>query len=399
MMNTIHLAMRNITGNPFRSWVVAICAFLLASISISTTLVYFGVKDTMELVNERLGADIMVIPAGAQASVENALLMGVPASVWMDRSVLDKIKSVPGVAVVSPQLFLSTMRGASCCSVSDMFMIAFDPATDFTVQPWLEMNLGRELQLNEAIGGCFVFVPEARTDILVYGNALTLVGNLEPTGSGLDQSMFITFATAMEISRLSPMQAERELFISPDSISAALIRILPDADPHEVAVQIAGKLPDLTVVESANLFSLQRSNVNQVLGSATILFFLVWLLSIIVIGLITSAAIAERRQQIGVLRAMGATRGQVFRSLFLEGEIVALAGGAAGLVFAGFTIFLFRNLITQSIGVPIHFPNLFTTLILVLFVLVLIFASIFAATFYPIMHLTAKEPGTSLKEG
>ena len=398
-MNMIHLALRNITGNTFRSWVVASCAFVLACISISSTLVYYGVKDTMRQINERLGADIMVIPPGARASVENALLMGVPASVWMDRSVLEKIQSLPEVAVVSPQLFLSTMRGASCCSVSDMFMVAIDPATDFTVQPWLDKHLGRELQLNEAIGGCFVYVPEERSDILVYGNALTLVGNLEPTGSGLDQSMFITFDTAMVISRLSPMQAERELFISPDSISAALVKVRPDAEIDAVAARIAARLPELAVVKSANLFSQQRSHVNQMLGSATVLFLMIWLLSMIVIGLITSAAIAERRQQIGVLRALGARRSQVFLSLLMEGEIVALAGGASGLVFAGFTLSLFRNLLTQSIGVPIRFPTLPTTLILMVFVLVMVFASIFTATIYPILHLAAREPGTSLKEG
>ena len=36
---------------------------------------------------------------------------------------------MPGVAAVSPQLFLSTLVDAPCCSVSDMFMIAYDPET------------------------------------------------------------------------------------------------------------------------------------------------------------------------------------------------------------------------------------------------------------------------------
>jgi putative ABC transport system permease protein len=112
------------------------------------------------------------------------------------------------VELADPQLFLSTMRGASCCSVSDMFAIAYDPATDFTVKPWLKQNTAGELQLGEAIGGHYVKIPEDRENILIYGYEIELMGNLERTGSNLDQSMFFTYETALEIARLSPMRAE-----------------------------------------------------------------------------------------------------------------------------------------------------------------------------------------------
>src|SRR5690606_14632758 len=123
------------------------------------------------------------------------------------------------------------MRGASCCSVSDMFMVAYDPATDFTVHPWMEVNLGRDLKLGEAIGGTYISDSEGRNDILVYGYSIDLLGNLEPTGSGLDQSLFFTYETALDIARHSPMQAERELTINPDAISTALVRLDDTADP------------------------------------------------------------------------------------------------------------------------------------------------------------------------
>ena len=71
-----------------------------------------------------------------------------------------------------------------------MFMIAYDPETDFTVQPWLERNMRRDLRLGEAVGGCYVSIPEGRDNILIYGYEIELVGMLERTGSGLDQSMF-----------------------------------------------------------------------------------------------------------------------------------------------------------------------------------------------------------------
>ena len=105
-----------------------------------------GAETSLRLTIDRLGADIVVVPEGSEAKIESALLMGVPARFWMPEDNLNKIAAIPGVDVVSPQLYLATLTGASCCSVSDMFMIAYDPATDFTIQPWLKQNLGGGLR-------------------------------------------------------------------------------------------------------------------------------------------------------------------------------------------------------------------------------------------------------------
>lgn len=397
-MNLFRLALKNIGDSAFRSWVVAFCAALVAGFAVSATLAIRGAEDSLRLVLERLGADIMVIPADNQTRVEQALLMGVPVTVWMPDEVVPEIAALPGVTAVSPQLFLSTMRGASCCSVSDMFMIAYDPATDFAVRPWLERNLEDDLRLGEAIAGHYVFVPAGQDKILIYGYEIDLKGNLEPTGSGLDQSMFFTFETAHEISDLSPMQAESELVIAPDSISAALVRVEADADPHQVAEQIESTIPGVTAIESAHLFRTHRDQVHGLLRSAVTLSSLAWVLSIALIGLVTSMATAERRQEIGVLRALGATRTTVLKSLLAEGAILALTGGAAGISVAALAISLFRDLIIHLTEVPFLFPTLPSLLILALGGLALTLASVTLATLLPILRIAYEEPGTAMKE-
>jgi putative ABC transport system permease protein len=141
-MSLFQLALKNISGNSFRSGVVSLCALLVAAFALTTTLLMRGAENSLRLAIDRLGADIIVVPSGNQAKIESALLMGVPARFWMPQNNLDKIAAIPGVEAVSPQLYLDTLTGASCCSVSDMFMIAYDPLTDFTIQPWLEQKLG-----------------------------------------------------------------------------------------------------------------------------------------------------------------------------------------------------------------------------------------------------------------
>jgi hypothetical protein len=62
-----------------------------------------------------------------------------------------------------------------------------------------------------------VFAPPGEPRIKLYGYSVILRTNLEITGTGLDQSMFLTFETAREMARVSRTRAEKPLEIPPDT--------------------------------------------------------------------------------------------------------------------------------------------------------------------------------------
>jgi putative ABC transport system permease protein len=394
----IELAWKNTNGNPVRSWTIIICAALMAGFAISATIVIGGAQNSLEVAMDRLGADIIVVPAGTEQAMENAFLMGVPVAAWMPRLYLDRVLALPGVEAASPQLFLSTLRGATCCSVPEMFLVAYDPQTDFTLKPWLEENLEGGLHLGEAVGGAFVYVPVDPGTILVYGYEIDLKRNLEPTGTGLDQSMFFTFETANEIARLSTMQAERELTIPGDDISAVMVKVDRGAETHQVAQQIQGTLPQVTAVESTNLFHSQRVQINGLLQSILVLLAVAWLLSIALIGMVYSLAVNERRQEIGVLRALGFKRRFVAESLLTEGLILALVGGIAGIGLFFLSIYLFRNLIIQLVGVPFLIPSAASFTVLAAGALVLALVSVTLGALIPTMRISLMDPAEAMRK-
>ena len=397
-MNLMRLALRSISGNSFRSWVVGLCAMLVASLALATALVVRGAENSLHLAIDRLGADILVVPQGAESKVENALLMSTPISVWMPKNVLTKIAAIPGVEVVSPQLYLSSLHSASCCSVSDMFLVAYDPATDFTVAPWIEKKIGAELRLGAAVGGTHVFVPAGADNIKIYGYFLTLKGNLEPTGTGLDQTMFITFETAEDIARLSPKLAVEPLVIPADSISAALVRVTPGVDPHDVAVEIFRNVPGVTPVESLNMFQAYRQQMTGLLHSNLIVLGITWGLSLALVGLIFSMAANERRRELGVLRALGATRNFVLRSLLLEAGILALVGGGFGVSLTVLVVILFRTFIIQSLNLPFLFPSFFPLLAQIVGGLALALLSVTLAALVPAYRISHIDPAIAMRE-
>ncbi|HSN94548.1 MAG TPA: ABC transporter permease [Anaerolineaceae bacterium] len=397
-MNNLKLISRNISDNPLRSWITALCTALVAGLIIFSYLLVNGSQESLTRVTQRLGADIAVIPAGNQIIVEEALLMGNPISVWMPRTVVNEVANIQGVEVVSPQLFLSTMRGASCCTVSDMFMVAYDPATDFTIRPWLKNNQAADLKLGEAIGGTYITYTEGRDDILVYGYEIDLVGSLESTGSGLDQSLFFTYDTAVDIARLSPMQAEAALVLSPDSISTALVRLSDGTDPYMVADEIESRVRGVSAIPAASLFRNQREHVESLRRNLGFFSGIAWVMSLVLIGFVSAAAVLGRRQELGVLRALGATQSRLMGLLFSESALLTLLGGISGIVLSAAGLILFKTLITQSFNLPLYIPSLPEFLLLSLGILLVVLASVFLALLLPILKVSREEAATILKE-
>jgi putative ABC transport system permease protein len=397
-MNLSKLALKNIAGSRFRSWVVALCALLVAAFVLSTTLIIRGAENSLRLANERLGADIIVVPQGAETSVESALLMGVPAEVWMPEDKMDSIAAVPGVSQVSPQLFLSTLEDAVCCSAPSMFLVAYDPATDFTLRPWLEETVGDVLKLGEAIGGTFVFTPELADNIMLYGYFVTLRANMEATGTGIDQSMFFTFDTAEDISRISLSRAEQPLELPADQISAVMVRVEEGADPHEVALDIVQQVDGVSPIESPNLFTTYRQQLTGLLKSVLLVLVITWVLAVLLIGLVFSMAAHERRRQLGVLRALGATRRFVMQTLLTEAGLLALAGGLLGVLIAVLTIYFLRRPIVNDLGVPFLFPALPSLLAQTAVGIGLALISVTLAALVPAYRISHEEPADAMRE-
>ncbi len=173
----------------------------------------------------------------------------------------------------------------------------------------------------------------------MYGDLVRLKGNLEPTGTGLDQSLFFTLDTARDMARVSETEAEEPLVIPPDQVSAVLLKTKPGADTEPIAVEIYRTVPGVYPIQSASLFQSSRTQLKSLLNTVVIVMALIWPLAVVLIGMIYLMAANERRRELGVLRALGrhaplcrrvvAGRGQPAGSLWRVGW--GLFGGAGDL--------------------------------------------------------------------
>lgn len=397
-MNLFRFTLRNIAGNGTRSLTVFLCVLGVAVFFSTTILIVKGAENSLQRGLERLGADILVVPEGAEQKIETALLMGKPTEIWMSADYIEKVRAIPGVAAVSPQVYLQSLYGASCCAVSEMFLVVFDPETDFAISPWLTSSLGRPLQTGEVIGGSYIFTTPGEEYIKLYGYDLTLRGKLEATGTGLDQTIFLTLDTALDMARSSLETAERPLLIPSGMVSSLMVKVEPGADPHKVALRMLLDVAGVAPIESPNLFGSFRQQMLGLLWGFLALLALAWLLSAVLIGLVFSMAANERRRQMAVLRALGARRPYVFCSLLAEALGLALAGGVFGLGLGSSIIFIFRNYIAGSLRMPFLFPSGGTLLALAALGLGLSLLSVSLAAFFPALKVSREEPALAMRE-
>ncbi|MDH4390041.1 MAG: FtsX-like permease family protein [Aquabacterium sp.] len=76
---------------------------------------------------------------------------------------------------------------------------------------------------------------------------------------------------------------------------------------------------------------------------------------VVVLGIasVLVVSVVQKQREIGILRAMGATRGQVLRIFLLQGAIVGALGSALGLLLAIGLIWAFTTFVRGSDGLPL----------------------------------------------
>jgi putative ABC transport system permease protein len=134
------------------------------------------------------------------------------------------------------------------------------------------------------------------------------------------------------------------------------------------------------------------------LKGVLVLIVVILALSLLLIGLIVSMAANERQRELGVLRAIGATRGFVFQSLLVEAGILALAGGLAGVFLTVLVTFLFRQLLTNALGMPFYLPSPGSLALQITGGLVLALASVTLAALLPAYRTSRQDPAIAMRE-
>ena len=324
-MTWLRLSFKEWQRRPLRTTVTAGGVAIATAALFSLLAFQRGYRDGVRRELDRLGAHVLLAPKGCPYDAASMALHGASWPCYLKQEYLAEVCAVRGVRAAAPA-FMSAVYATESTP---------------TVYVGIETNM-LALKANWRIKGAF---PEPEGTLLagseaarsrsweigqhvrlpaLPGQAATVAGILAPTGGADDTFIFLRLPDA------------QQLFHHPNQLTHILVRL---ADPNQldrVVADLRGCDAGLAmnVVPLAHVFQTIQSVVN----ATRLLLGCVALVALLVAGAGGSytilMAVAERRGEIGVMRALGASRANIFHLLWLETVQVCLTGAVGGVLVA-----------------------------------------------------------------
>ena len=352
------LPIKNLVRKPARSLALIFISAFLALSAFGGTVMVMSLSNGINSLSARLGADIIVTPyaATSQVSYDSVIIQGKPGQFYMDSKYYEEIKTeIEGIDKITAQFYLASAK-ASCCS-SRLQIIGFDPATDFSIQPWVEKSYSDKLGLYDAVVGSDV-TPNTDMTVEIYGKTLHVQAVLDKTGTELDSALYVDIDTMKELIRAhNEKNPNQEKTIDPDNVvSSVLIKVADGYDIDEVAGDINLHVRQVKAIRTQNMISGVSESLSGVSAAVSVLMVVVWILSAVILSIVFTMNINERKKEFAVLRVLGASRVKLAGLVFREAALYGFLGSLLG---AGMTVLitaLFTPAIENMIGLPFLLP-------------------------------------------
>ncbi|HTP07666.1 MAG TPA: FtsX-like permease family protein [Anaerolineae bacterium] len=340
------LAARYLRGRKLRT-------FLTTLAIIFGVMIIFGLNGMLPAFSQALRENMLAAAGAVDLSVT-----GVGDNVF-DAQVLNTVRQINGIAQASGSLrqTITLPAGSATDSVT---VTGLDDAAP-TVRPY-QLVSGRFLQPGD---GNVMVIPQhlALQAGLTVGDKFTL-----PSTSGTTQFEIVGIIVTSPLPGVEavymPLSAAQQLLNQPEQINTIEAVLAAGVDREHVEADVQAQLGN-----AFKLGGLQAGNEllsNFQLGEIAIDMF--GLLAILMGGFIIfntfRTIVAERRRDLGMLRAVGATRGTVIGVILTESLLQGVIGTALGLI-AGYGLVLiflsgvgtvFQQLLRFQIGGPIFTP-------------------------------------------
>ncbi len=302
--------------------------------------------------------DDAVLAAAPAASGTEALLQTQPRS-QRPRSIVNwqalipVLEAMPSVAAVSPMVAGAglALRGEASRSIA---LVGVDLDRYDRIVGLRSKVVEGEARLGpgEAILG-----RDLASDLGVrVGDRVSVV--VAGTGGNISDSARVTALVDLGVRELNrrtvivPLRAAQSLVGLPGGATNLDLTLVDVWTAAELSAELARRYP--YKVESWQQLNAQLvSALNAQSVSTTLIRGVVMIVVVLGIASVLVVSVVQKRREIGILRAMGATQAQILRVFLLQGALVGAAGSALGVLLAVVLIWAFTTFVKGSDGLPL----------------------------------------------
>lgn len=399
-MSYTNLPLRNLKSTPLKTAAMIFLTFILSFCLFSGSIVIMSLQNGIGRLEDRLGADVVVIPNSAKRKIDPnfMLLNGTPGYFYMPKQNFDMISHIEGVDKISAQTFLASLS-ASCCSVP-VQIIGFDQKTDFIIQPWIKKSYGKPLGYGDVVVGASVNADVGDT-IQFYNQQCKIVAKLESTGTGFDTAVYTNAETINMLIDASIQMGLNPVFQgkAEDVISSIYIKVKDGYDITKVSNDINLRIRRVKAIPAKSMLSGIAGSLSAVSQSIEFLIYAVWIMVFIILIIAFSLPIGSRKKEFAVLRILGISRKKLAKIILKESAIISMIGGIIGLAAGSIFIIPFSGLIESSLKLPFLIPDFQIIVALSIAIFVTVFAIGAIASAYSAFRLSRVDTASILRGG
>jgi putative ABC transport system permease protein len=366
--------------------VVGVVIGTMTVISILTIAVAGEAKIYEQL--EEYGANLVVIPAVSQLDLELGGLGLGTLTVGQNYISEDRVSQVRQIAddMINEALGLEDEGYRYAASVSPklyvgsevrevpVMVVGIDPDQERSIKTWWRIQEGEypDGEAQALVGALTAELLELRIGdrIELNGFDITIAGILHETGSSDDYQLFV------------PIRTVQEAFDRGGLISSVDVRALCSACPVEdIADEINMMVPGVRAVAVKQIAMTEMGLMDRINRFMLALAGITLAVGLFGVVNTMTTSVHERIKDIGIMRAVGASRNQIVTMFIYEAIIVGILGGILG--------YLAGTLLAYAIG-PMIFEGVAVSYVPQYFALSLVLASVVAvvATLYPAFRAT-----------
>jgi putative ABC transport system permease protein len=276
-----------------------------------------------------------------------------------------KITDEGDIATIAPKLFANTkVNGIS------LVVVGVDPQQEKIVKTWWEVGKGTYLDgTDQALVGAIaadLLKLNVGDTVALNDSSVKVAGILKETGSGDDYQIF------------APLSTVQKAFHKEGVISSLDIRALCNACPVEmIADSINQNIPGVRAIAVKQI---AQSEMGLVEKMNSMMFALAGItLMVGLFGVVNTmmSSVHERTKDIGIMRAVGASRKQIIKIFIFEAVVIGIIGGIAGYLLGTALAYLIGPLVFE--GTAVYFVPQYFPLALAVSIVVAVAAAVYPA--------------------
>jgi putative ABC transport system permease protein len=328
-MKLISVAFKNLKRKKIRS-VLTIGGVAIA-VAVLVSLMGFDAGYQRALTGDidKMGYQVLVTAKGCPYEAATLMLKGGGGMRYMEQAVFEKIVKDPRIDKITPQLVATEFDKDRQNGQGGIVLYMGINDSYLKLKPWVKFRSGgwfsgadvdeavmgyEAAELEQRVPGDQIFVPN-------LGKVLKVVGIFERTGTQDDGIVYL------------PLKSAQRIFNLPDKLTGIGIKLKEISSLSDFEEALYNE-PGIQVISMAEV----KGTIFNLISSAKVMTNSVAIIAILiaVIGVVNTIlmSVFERTKEIGVMKAVGASRLDIFRIIWLETTLICVIGGFSGDIFA-----------------------------------------------------------------